>query len=35
MSEVIVEVSVFRAKLMAYDCCFTVLVEDIFGARHD
>jgi hypothetical protein len=33
MSEVIVEVSVFRAKLIAYD--FTVLVEDIFGARHD
>jgi hypothetical protein len=33
MSEVIVEVSVFLAKLIAYD--FTVLVEDIFGARHD
>ena len=33
MSEVIVEVSVFRAKLIAFD--FTVLVEDILGARHD
>ena len=33
MSQVIAEVSIFRAKLIAYD--FTVLVEDIFGARHD